>query len=75
MTRNIDNLKDIESPEDAINLLLGLADLCAEASLECENNWQSKSAGEPWSILSSELMKASDQAKRRILKSGYPLET
>lgn len=60
----------IASPQDALNALDGLEDICHEAIAEVEHNWQERSPGRPWRALATSIGRCRVAVKKRLYKMG-----
>lgn len=60
----------IASPQDALNALDGLEDVCHEAVSEVQHQWGERGPGRPWKALATAIGRCRVAAKKRLYKMG-----
>lgn len=60
----------IASPQDALNALDALEDVCHEAVSEVQSAWQERSPGRPWKALASSIGRCRVAVRKRLYKMG-----
>lgn len=60
----------IASPQDALNAMDALENVCHQAVSEVEHNWQERAPGRPWRALSTAIGRCRVAVKKRLYKMG-----
>lgn len=60
----------VASPQDALNALDALEDVCHEAVAEVEHNWQERAPGRPWKRLSAGIGRCRVALRKSLYKMG-----
>ena len=60
----------VASPQDALNALDALEDVCHEGASEVEHAWQERSPGRPWKALASSIGRCRVALRKRLYKMG-----
>lgn len=60
----------VASPQDVLNVLDALGDICHEAVAEVESQWQERAPGRPWKALSTAIERCRVTLRKRLYKMG-----